>query len=127
MESRMKKQRKCILTAKANTDLNKANEYIAKYSKPEVYNKPYDCLWCHALVIEEMEINNLSLDENPFDNDSYFNQQIEEIKTNVVDLTPSEIRCQDCAYYVAKCNGEWICDKFDKPLNEIDYCLELDY
>lgn len=51
----------------AVTDKAKAEEYVAKYSKPEVYAKPYDELWHHELIIEKMEINNLNINENPWE------------------------------------------------------------
>lgn len=33
-----------------------AKAFVEKYSKPYVYSKPYNELWCHELIISEMEI-----------------------------------------------------------------------
>ena len=35
---------------------NDAKAFVEKYSKPIVYDRPYNELWCNSLVISETEI-----------------------------------------------------------------------
>ena len=56
-----------------------AQEYVKKYSKPEVYEKPYDELYCHELIIKEIEFKPLDMNTNPFEND-WFSESIKDYK-----------------------------------------------
>ena len=45
-----------------------AETFVAKYSKPYIYAKPYDELWCNQFVIIEVEIishSEFNLDKTP--------------------------------------------------------------
>lgn len=53
-------------------DKEKAEEYVRRYNRPEVYDHPYDWLWCHELEIREIDgSEDLDLDKDPWKDDWY--------------------------------------------------------
>ncbi len=50
----------------ATLDENEANEYVKKWSKPEIYDKPYASLYRHELIVRPIEIG-LDINKNPFE------------------------------------------------------------
>ena len=45
-----------------------AKRFVKKWNNPHVYDEPYESLWCNSLKIEEMEIDNVSIENDPFKN-----------------------------------------------------------
>ena len=67
-------------------DRAQADEYVVKYgTKQYVYAKPYDYLTYGCLIVQEMNLNSLSLDVNPFKGSSFEEQRAKYLATKKED------------------------------------------
>ena len=104
-----------------------AKAYVAKYSRPEVYDIPYSRLWCHQLEYRKMSNEMLNMSVDPFANDYFSDARASNIAvlTDVVwdkkdknyeDDFPTEI---DVASYDDV--KRWFCDLAG------DYCHAISF
>lgn len=71
-----------------------AKEYVAKYSKPEVYDTPYAPLMWHELGYEKVNNKMLDLNKNPFEDDLFSQELTPEVKEekNRIETLEEEIK-----------------------------------
>ena len=67
-------------------DRAQADEYVVKYgTKQYVYAKSYDYLTYGCLIVQEMNLDSLSLDVNPFKGSSFEEQRAKYLATKQED------------------------------------------